>query len=583
MAEEIKIVASAVGFDQVQKGLNNTTTALKGTADQAQKTGTALNSSLKPGAGQAAQSLTNLSRIAQDAPFGFIAIQNNLSPLIESFGRLKTETGTTGGAIKSLVQGLAGPAGLGLAFSVGTALLTTFASELFSTTKEAEVLDQKMVQLAEDIKNANADFKSFSDQLDQAQKTNAFNITARFGSEFEGQFLAAQANFITTSEKLVKVQENLTKARETYNQVVSATPLDATEEQKKLLDDARKAVTDLVQQEKDLYDAREQIAAQNRSIKAEEDRRIEAEKKAAKERQKNIETADSLIAKLRKSLADEDLLARILGTPRFDVIQKDFKLVENAITTLVQKFNLTPQDNRLLELQIQVTNLKSALAPAEVKKFAVKTKEDLQKGLFTELKGIKVLPDNLPLGEGVKNLNDNLIDIGEDLAKTVEDIGNNIAQSFGDTLGKALTGEATFGDFFKNIFAVIGQGLQDLGKQFIIAAQLFAQIKKTLALRPELAVLAGIALIAVGGVIKNLSSQNAFAVGTRNAPGGMALVGERGPELVNLPRGSQVIPAAQTSQMMGGVGGSIEVFGILRGQDIYFSNKKYSQTYGRTT
>jgi hypothetical protein len=34
----------------------------------------------------------------------------------------------------------------------------------------------------------------------------------------------------------------------------------------------------------------------------------------------------------------------------------------------------------------------------------------------------------------------------------------------------------------------------------------------------------------------------AFAGGTRFAPGGLALVGERGPELVNLPRGSQVIP-----------------------------------------
>jgi hypothetical protein len=63
----------------------------------------------------------------------------------------------------------------------------------------------------------------------------------------------------------------------------------------------------------------------------------------------------------------------------------------------------------------------------------------------------------------------------------------------------------------------------------------------------------------------------------------MALVGERGPEMINLPRGSQVIPAAQTSQMMGGIGGAIEVFGMLRGQDIYFSNQKYSQTYKRTT
>jgi hypothetical protein len=43
-----------------------------------------------------------------------------------------------------------------------------------------------------------------------------------------------------------------------------------------------------------------------------------------------------------------------------------------------------------------------------------------------------------------------------------------------------------------------------------------------------------------------------FANGTQNAPGGLALVGERGPELVNLPKGSQVIPAHRTQGMMGG-------------------------------
>ena len=36
-----------------------------------------------------------------------------------------------------------------------------------------------------------------------------------------------------------------------------------------------------------------------------------------------------------------------------------------------------------------------------------------------------------------------------------------------------------------------------------------------------------------------------FANGTKSAPGGVALVGERGPELVNLPRGAQVIPNHQ--------------------------------------
>jgi hypothetical protein len=33
-----------------------------------------------------------------------------------------------------------------------------------------------------------------------------------------------------------------------------------------------------------------------------------------------------------------------------------------------------------------------------------------------------------------------------------------------------------------------------------------------------------------------------FASGTQFAPGGLSLVGERGPEMVNLPAGAQVIP-----------------------------------------
>lgn len=49
-----------------------------------------------------------------------------------------------------------------------------------------------------------------------------------------------------------------------------------------------------------------------------------------------------------------------------------------------------------------------------------------------------------------------------------------------------------------------------------------------------------------------------FANGTSYAPGGMALVGERGPELVNLPRGSQVIP----NHKIGGLSGGASSFNI---------------------
>lgn len=50
-----------------------------------------------------------------------------------------------------------------------------------------------------------------------------------------------------------------------------------------------------------------------------------------------------------------------------------------------------------------------------------------------------------------------------------------------------------------------------------------------------------------------------YAMGTNYAPGGTALVGEQGPELVNLPRGSQVIPAPQTRQLMAQPAGATNV------------------------
>jgi phage-related minor tail protein len=43
-----------------------------------------------------------------------------------------------------------------------------------------------------------------------------------------------------------------------------------------------------------------------------------------------------------------------------------------------------------------------------------------------------------------------------------------------------------------------------------------------------------------------------FAGGTSFAPGGMAMVGENGPELVNLPRGSRVYSNSETQRMAGG-------------------------------
>lgn len=94
--------------------------------DFGQKAATSLQKVANP-ANSAAFALTNLGRVAQDLPFGFVSIQNNLNPLLESFQRLKAETGSSGSAVKALLGSLTGAGGLGLALSVVSSALT-FAS-----------------------------------------------------------------------------------------------------------------------------------------------------------------------------------------------------------------------------------------------------------------------------------------------------------------------------------------------------------------------------------------------------------------------------------------------------------------------
>jgi regulator of replication initiation timing len=68
--------------------------------------------------------LNSLSLVAQDLPFGFIGIQNNLPNVISSFGELTRDAGGLGGALKQLGSSLIGPAGLFFAFSAVTAGVT---------------------------------------------------------------------------------------------------------------------------------------------------------------------------------------------------------------------------------------------------------------------------------------------------------------------------------------------------------------------------------------------------------------------------------------------------------------------------
>lgn len=131
--------------------------------------------------------------------------------------------------------------------------------------------------------------------------------------------------------------------------------------------------------------------------------------------------------------------------------------------------------------------------------------------------------------------------------------------------------ENAFVDLFASISAGSGNAFADMAKAFARAIkQMVAQMAAKTAIFGILSLLSGgggaigkFASGLLGG--KKLGSFLGFAEGTNFAPGGMALVGEKGPEIVNLPRGSQVIP----NRNIGFSGGTVKikfVDGALQGQ-----------------
>lgn len=124
----------------------------------------------------------------------------------------------------------------------------------------------------------------------------------------------------------------------------------------------------------------------------------------------------------------------------------------------------------------------------------------------------------------LENLNSPLMQFARESANIshqLENLAVKSLDSFGDSIVDAINGTKSLKDAFRDMTVSI---LNDLAKILI---------KKAI-----LGPIAG-ALGGGGGLLGGLLG---FADGTSFAPGGPAIVGERGPEIVNLPRGATVTP-----------------------------------------
>lgn len=506
--------------------------------------------SVSPASNQATQSLTNLGRVVQDAPLGFIGIANNINPLLESFQRLKVSTGTTGGALKALGSQLFGPAGLGIAVSVASSLLVVFGDRLFGAGKAAKEASDKTKSLADSVKSIFAETGKEAGQvtalvavlksetetrerrlsaIKELQKIapDYFNNLKLEGTAVAGLDAAYQAyikglsTVITAKIKQQQLEGLITKQLELQGLTLLDSQRKAVDFFKKINEEQRKASKGIQKTSEDL---RSDALFDQKKIKAAEELRLVQED----------------IAAITKEITE---LSRGVKLPEL----KTDKLAESLKKT--KPLTLTPVVLELPELPIETaltssTNI-NRIGAILGQEFVDGFKEPVETTDFALPGAYKKFVDFQArlktAADGVKN--------------TLNGAFSAIASGLGEGIGGALAGD--FENFGKSIINTIGSLIQEIGKALLQ----YGIVKKGLdnilgagglAIPGGAAIALGIAAIAVGAAFKNFGGFRAG--GGPVAAGTGYVVGENGPEYFVPNTGGTIIPNGGGGSFAGAMG-----------------------------
>jgi hypothetical protein len=151
-------------------------------------------------ANKARQTITNLKLVAQDLPFGFIAIQNNIPNLLESFGDLNTKSDGLKGTFKELGKQLVGPAGIFLAFSVVTAAVTYAVQKYGSLGNAIKVLTGNSTELDGVLLRSKDTLEKYNKELKTTREITAQAVGSTAGQVEKINILSKAIKDVNLSE-----------------------------------------------------------------------------------------------------------------------------------------------------------------------------------------------------------------------------------------------------------------------------------------------------------------------------------------------------------------------------------------------
>lgn len=554
---------------------NTVSKSLARTAAESAKSGTAIS----VGSNRATLALTDMGRIAQDLPYGFIGIQNNLNPMLDSFQRLKAETGSTSGALKAMLNSLSGPAGLGIALSVVSAGILLY-----------QQYQQKANKATENAKKVTDEYINTLNELDASQVKGAQNAQKEL-TDLRLLYAAYQNTNLPLKNRK-EAYEDLQRLYPEYFQNI-AFEQTASEKTKNAYNQLATAI---------LATARARAASdkitQNESRKIENEQKIiDLEKEALKLRQEQNKVRYGTGAGLGSVAGGEAAGGR------------QALAVERQINeTIKQRQNLVTDTTKLNEINARLVNyvneqiLKGAKLVDTSAGGSAKGGKDIKTALIRNLettlsepiklsKPVEVATDinveiaNIPyiLSDWEKKMQVFSDNASQILTRGISDAFASVAYGIGDALANGGNFIETMGSA---LLGVIGNIATELGKAAIAIGVGMMAVKAAFK-NPVAAIAAGVALVAIGSFISNKVSKipqgqsaqteqprqiRGFASGVNNFSGGLALVGEKGPELVNLPSGSDVFTNNRTNQILSANNNNdkVQVFG-----DVSFDMDKF--------
>lgn len=509
-----------LGLDttEVDKNIKSVKTELNSLKTTLRDTGNSFQKDFAPKVANGSNAMSQFNRIIQDAPFGPMGVQNNITAFGEAFGYLVKETGSAKLAFSAMVGSLVGSGGVMLAISAVTSGLTymsqkglTVGDVFNKISGDFDEARRSMQDLnVEAAKNAQAQISSVGAYVAAAKNINLSmqdRLTAvkKLQDEYPAYFgnltkeeilngnvagavrgvtvaLIAKAKAAALTDRIVKLAEEEEKIQNSINNSIAA----QFKTYRLTKQEAYDAAVLLNKQLRGEIDLEAELASgrANQLSKAE---------KTALAAYKYSVTLQDLGVDLRKNIYDQDKLTASLEKQTAAQIKLDYTKEKAA-----KKTYDTPQVSPL-DVAIKATGLDGLVSLQGMLAHVSKNVEGYEGVISTSLGRIPGYFDTsgqqalLRLQQFNKKMND-IIQGG--IVDTLTGLSEAIGEAF-------ATGGNVVAAVGKSLLSTLGGVLVELGKMAITTGVGILAIQTSLkSLNPYVAIAAGAALIALGGAVK---------------------------------------------------------------------------------